>query len=852
MRLLCLSLSLKGRLLLIALLVLLAVSALAGSSAYFASRTRAAAHLLLEDGIVGSNLANRLELALQEHRGLIRSAPAELDRARLAAARRALAVIDEQILAAIAYDPITSDERSTSFGALAEMLRRELPAMFDAGQRVLHLANNFVQDQALEVSQGPYTAISDRILDEISKWRDQQSRNMNNEVDRLFANSNIMVSWVYGSAGAALLSGSVGILVALGGLRRLEKIQGVMLRLADRDHTVEVPSLTDVDEIGAMARAVQVFKRNALHIFAHEAELRRANLRLESALSNMSQGLCQYDPEGQLDIVNQRFCEIYGLDPDRIRPGLSYSEVLQCSIDAGNHPTRSIEELIADTRSLVDRREPAVALQELGDGRWVAISHRPMSDGAWVATYEDITARRAAEAQVVHMARYDALTALANRLVLNEAIEQAIAEGGRGMGSALLCLDIDHFKAVNDTFGHPVGDALLCAVAERLLACVHDGDIVARLGGDEFAIVQAGIARPEEAKLLAERVISAIEVPFLIEGHQIIVGMSMGLTLVPGDGTSSDTFLKNADMALQRAKLSGRGSFHFFEPGMDARLQNRRQLELDLRNALVAEEFELFYQPLVDLDHDEVSGFEALLRWHHPKRGMVSPAEFIPIAEDIGLIIPIGEWVIQRACADAVAWPGRVKVAVNLSAVQFKSENLVPTVAKALATSGLSAQRLELEITESVLLQDNESTLGILHQLRGLGTRISMDDFGTGYSSLSYLRRFPFDKVKIDQSFVRDIDTRDASVHIVRAIQGLCAGLGMATTAEGVETEDQLVKLRAEGCTEVQGFLFSRPRPGREVAAMIHRVSQRKHVGDTRANRQTSAYRSPACEDVVA
>jgi len=607
--------------------------------------------------------------------------------------------------------------------------------------------------------------------------------------------------------------------------RRLQGVPWALLRLARGGGRAGRDSKAPPSSGQGKTDAVQAFKQVTRCASDQEAELHRANLRFETALSNMSQGLCLYDADDRLDVVNQQFFDIYHLDPIRVRPGVLFRDVLQISIDAGNYPGRNADELLAERQIFVNRRVPGVVLQTLGDGRIVAISHSPMQDGGWVATYEDVTARRTAEAQVVHMARHDALTALPNRVVLHERLEHAVSEAGRGTGSAVLCLDLDHFKAVNDTLGHPVGDGLLRLAAERLMACVRQGDLVVRLDGDEFAIVQADVGRPEEARLLAERIVGALQQPFVVEGHEIVTGVSIGLAIVPGDGTTAAILLKNADMALHRAKQDGRGGFCFFEPEMDRRLQRRRNLELDLRRGVLAEEFVLFYQPLVNLDRNEVSGFEALLRWPHPERGMVSPSEFIPVAEEIGVIVALGEWVIRRACADAALWPGDIKVAVNLSPVQFRSRNLVPTVVAALAESGLAPWRLELEITESVLLQDNAATLAVLHELRALGARISMDDFGTGYSSLSYLRSFPFDKLKIDQAFVRDLSTREDCVHIVRAVQGLCAGLGIATVAEGVETEGQLARLRAEGCKEVQGFLFSHARCVADVPGILRRIN---------------------------
>ena len=363
-------------------------------------------------------------------------------------------------------------------------------------------------------------------------------------------------------------------------------------------------------------------------------------------------------------------------------------------------------------------------------------------------------------------------------------------------------------------------------MADRLQSCVREVDTVGRLGGDEFAIVQRGVNRPGDASLLARRIIEVVSAPYHISGHQIIIGISIGISLAPGDGSTSEKLLKNSDVALYRAKADGRGTWRFFEAEMDARLQARLAPELDLREALDRSEFELYYQPIYNLERNRIAGFEALLRWHHPKRGMVSPGEFIPVAEEIGLIVPLGGWVLQRACAEAANWPSDVRLAVNVSPAQFKSGLLVQHVTSALAASGLPAQRLELEITESVLLGNNADTIAILHALRRLGLRIAMDDFGTGYSSLNYLRSFPLDKIKIDQCFVRDLGTTDGARFIVRTIISLAKSLGMTTTAEGVETEEQLTWLRAEGCNEVQGYLFSLPKPASEVAAACCRTSR--------------------------
>jgi diguanylate cyclase (GGDEF)-like protein len=437
---------------------------------------------------------------------------------------------------------------------------------------------------------------------------------------------------------------------------------------------------------------------------------------------------------------------------------------------------------------------------------------------------EHLAERKRLEAQLIHMAHHDALTGLPNRVLFREHMEHELTRARRGESLAVLCLDLDHFKHVNDTLGHPIGDCLLQAVADRLRECARETDVVSRLGGDEFAIVAVASEQPRGAIALAERAIAALSKPFELEGHHVVIGASVGIAVAPVDGLEADQLMKAADMALYRAKTDGRGVYRFFEPDMDAKMQTRRALELDLRKALVTNEFELYYQPLVNLASNEVCGFEALLRWNHPERGLISPAHFIPLAEEMGIIVPLGEWVLRQACAEAVGWPEEIKVAVNISPAQFKSRSLALAVTSALAASGLAPQRLELEITESVLLQDSETTLATLHNLRDLGVQISMDDFGTGYSSLSYLRSFPFDKIKIDQSFVRDMSDENDSIAIVRAVTGLGKNLGMATTAEGVETDEQLGHLRQEGCTEVQGYLFSRPLPATDILHLLDKV----------------------------
>jgi diguanylate cyclase (GGDEF)-like protein len=532
----------------------------------------------------------------------------------------------------------------------------------------------------------------------------------------------------------------------------------------------------------------------------------------ETALHNMSQGLCMFDADANLVVCNDRYIEMYGLSRDVVAPGANLRGILLHRKECGNFagdPDVYVKELMA----AIATGDLHTQLIQSGDGRTISIVNRAMAHGGWVATHEDITERTRAEEKIRHMARHDSLTGLANRAAFRDEMEQALKRVRRGQMIAVMCLDLDHFKNVNDTLGHVVGDKLLCAAADRLKDVVRETDMIARLGGDEFAVLQSGLDKPESAGSFAQRIITAINQPYDLDGHQVVVSTSVGIAIAPNDGTSTEQLLRNADMALYRAKSDGRATFRYFEPEMDEQLQTRRLLEIDLRNAVTQGEFQLYYQPQVDAVTEAITGCEALLRWNSPTRGMVPPGEFIPLAEEIGLIVPIGEWVLKQACCEAVTWPKSVRVAVNLSPAQFKSRSVVQAVVNALAISGLEATRLELEITESVLLHDNETTLATLHQLRSFGIKISMDDFGTGYSSLSYLRSFPFDKIKIDRSFIKDISDKGDCAAIVKAVAGLGKGLGIATTAEGVETQEQLRHVRAEGCTEVQGYFFSAPQP---------------------------------------
>lgn len=567
-------------------------------------------------------------------------------------------------------------------------------------------------------------------------------------------------------------------------------------------HLLRALALMQASIAAGMARIEALMQSQAA---THADEIAAHNVKMTAALENMNQGLCLFDGEGLLRVSNRRYVEMFGTP----RPGAHAPELLRA---AG----------LAQLIDLAGRTIEALTC-ELDDGRTIAVSQQPIGDGGWVVTFEDVSERRAAEARLYHISRHDDLTGLPNRLLFSERLETLFAQphGAARAPAAMLCLDLDRFKTINDTLGHPVGDALLQGVAARLLACCREEDFVARLGGDEFAIVQIG-EQPNAAAALAQRLVDAIAEPFELAEHTVDIGLSVGVALV-ATSPSADELLKCADLALYRAKSDGRGCLRFFEPEMDLHARQRRALELELRHALKNDEFEIYYQPQVS--HGTLAGFEALLRWQHPTRGLVNPADFIPLAEETGLIGAIGAWVLEHAARTAMTWPGAMKIAVNLSPAQFRTRHVAEDVRHALNVSGLPANRLELEITEALLMEEDGEILDVLNDVRGLGVRVAMDDFGTGYSSLAYLNRFPFDKIKIDQSFVREMGGSESAWSIIRAIIGLGNSLGMSVNAEGVETEEQRRRLLAEGCGELQGYLFGRPIPQGALPGVIRQFA---------------------------
>jgi diguanylate cyclase (GGDEF)-like protein len=549
-----------------------------------------------------------------------------------------------------------------------------------------------------------------------------------------------------------------------------------------------------------------------------EASLAQKSQQLDAALNNMSQGVAMFDGQQRLIISNNQLAKIYRLTPEQTKPGTPFRAILDARAAVGSVPG-DVRNFVADSLDQVSRVGLSHSYYELRDGRTVSVSLQGMDGGGWVSIHQDITAQKRIEAELEHLARHDALTGLANRSLFTEKANAALARMRRnGEAFSVLMLDLDRFKSVNDSFGHPAGDALLREIARRLLNTVREVDCVARFGGDEFAVLQAP-CKDQKAGVIAlsDRILAAVTEPYDFNGRKLILETSIGIALAPQDGDDVDALIKHADLALYRAKTEGRNRYCFFAASMEAEARNRRELEDDMRIALTRHEFELQYQTIVNLESRQCCGAEALVRWRHPERGMLLPDRFIPVAEDSGLIVPLGEWILRQACADAGKWPSRFKVAVNLSPTQFKHGDLLDVLKSALKDTGLPPERLELEITEWVLLENNAENLAILRDIKSLGVAIVLDDFGTGYSSMTYLQMFPFDRIKIDQTFIQNIMHHTTDAAIVCAIAGLGRNLGIATVAEGVETEEQLIAVRAAGCQLAQGYLFSRAVSASEI-----------------------------------
>ncbi len=749
----------------LAALSTLSVAILAAASIHFAQVTETAAARLSQRAFATVENSARLQSLLAQHRQIVESAPAEVVRSRLELSERGFIAKSSELSALL--EKLNAEKSDAVADGLEAQITSEVPDLVKAGQQVMFYAYNFAQDKALEQA-AIYGKIADDLEDKIHQYREHQIDVANSTVSTLLGSARSLLFWVSTSAFAALLLiGPFGLTVMRGVLGRLKRITVYMSRLAKEPTAEAVPSRNDRDELGDMARAVQVFKENGEELLERKMQLEQVNMQLDLALNNMAHGLCMFDAKRKLIICNDRYGAMYGLPEALMHAG--HAAPIDFAISGRAKSVRRERRGNVRRRWRRRRRQNFHFIKPLTDGRMVAISHQDTADGGWVAIHEDITERQKAEAHIAHLARHDQLTDLPNRVFFREELEKSLRRLRHGEKFAVLCLDLDRFKSVNDLLGHSIGDKLLKAVASRLAGCIDERDFVARLGGDEFAIMQTNIGRPEDGSTLASRIIERLGAPYDIEGQQLDIGASIGLAIAPADGKNADQLLKNADLAMYRAKADGRGSYCFFEPEMDARIQARRALELDLRSRARL----------------PASCSSITSRWSTPRPAKCTAsrrccagsirssarcrqAEFVPLAEESGLIGPLGQWVLRAACAEAAKWPSQFRVAVNLSPIQFKNLNLVKVILGALAASGLPAARLELEITESVLLEADPKTLAVLHELHALGIRIVMDDFGTGFSSLNYLRSFPFDKIKIDKSFVDDVSKGGDSIAIVR------------------------------------------------------------------------------------
>jgi diguanylate cyclase (GGDEF)-like protein len=719
---------------------------------------------------------------------------------------------------------------SDDHAAMMQMVRQTRMMLADSPQSLLNVASQLREIEMRRVSlverlqreQGQYSVALLNIMD--------VAQRINRRAQARTAQDATRASWeIAGTMGTfAIFMLLIGWYFKNAVTRPLETLTGNVGRLGkDLDEAsdpIDGALIRRGDEIGDLAmqfsRTFQLLAQARLELQEQSrAEINLQRDRLFGAIENMPQGLYMLDKDDRIIIANRRLGQIYNLGDRAVLAGLTVEEFAALCRTSG----AGIRRIISEETGRGSQSETSHRVVELDDARIMTMKVMQLPDGGRVVTHEDITEKQRAGEKMAHMALHDALTGLANRVLFRRHVEERLG-GGRDGDAALLFLDLDRFKVVNDTLGHPIGDALLVEVANRVRQTLNDDCFAARLGGDEFAIYLAVNDDCARAAQVAQAINACISRPFEIEGHHITIGTSIGIALAPRDGRDADELLKNADMALYRAKQDGKGGYRFFEPDMDRMMRDWHEMEQDLREAIAENQFELYYQPLVSLPDKEILAYEALIRWHHPRRGFVSPAEFIPVAEETGMINEIGAWVISTACRQALSWPSHVDVSVNVSPVQLRAGQLQFNVVSALNASGLAANRLVLEITEGVFLQDGEQTEAALNDLKALGVRFAMDDFGTGYSSLSYIRKFAFDKIKIDQSFVRELSDNPESIAIVRAVTNLCRDLGMKTTAEGVETELQAKILADLGCDTAQGYYFGRPMPAGDTMTVFERT----------------------------
>jgi diguanylate cyclase (GGDEF)-like protein len=816
------SIGISGRLYMLSAIALVAVAALAASSMHFSRLTSTAAQTLSRSGLAGIARATELELLVEKHKSAVEAASKDRDAQRVAALRQSAHGIGTE-LRSLAAKQDRGEQASPAFALLPELTAK--------ADLVLELASLLLTERARVATFG-YVATSTTMQEHIRQERADHVTVASTQLELLRENARALTRWVVASALIALfLIGPISIALMRSVILRLHDITHGMMQLAANDTTLQITGTQAPDEIGSMARALEVFKANAISLLDHQSKLESVNVWLDVALNNMSRGVSMFDANNTLVLCNANYARLYGLPAHLTQSGTPIAAIIAHRVQSGMviEAPKTLESHSegASFEDFIAPRTETNFIQRSREGRLISVSNQPLSAGGWVALHQDVTKQREADDVARRLARQDALTTLQNRRGLQEALGDACRRIATDGGFAVHCIDLDKFKHVNDAHGHQAGDTLLEAVAQRLRKATRPDDVVARLGGDEFAVIQCGTDCRETAQVLGARLVDVISKPYQIRGHVVTIGASIGIALAPEHGDDPEELLRHADIALYAAKADGRRTHVTFEPAMDSQIQARRQLERDVRQALAYSEMTLHYQPILDLATQRVVSCEALMRWTHRERGFVSPADFIPIAEETGVIHELGAWALAEATRAAAAWPDGIKVSVNLSPAQFNGPDLAAIVAAALADSGLTPSRLTLEITESVLLKDDDVSMAMLHRLRDLGVSIALDDFGTGYSSLSYLRSFPFSQLKIDQSFVRDLPNRSECVAIVQAVTSLARSLDMTTVAEGVETNDHLQRVRAAGCDQAQGYLFSKPVPVERIPAIIEECQRR-------------------------
>lgn len=814
---------------LVAVLAGLALCGLSVASLHSARSIMGAADHISSEALAGVVQSAELGVLIENHRRIIEAAPVTFDKIRVDRDRRLSEAIADNI-----KEIVTQRE-----DAFLAAIKTQLPQFFNLGRRVLYLAANYAQDEALKMVHD-YSRIATRIQQQIVTYRQINLRNANKDMASLIETTQNLVRWILAAAlFAAVLVGPLTIAAVRRIAERLRTITAAMRALSQDKIETPIPMLDSGDELGEMARAVSVFKDNAIALRAKHREIAALNARVDIALSNMARGLSMFDAESRLIVCNSICRDMYQLPAQLTAAGTPFSNIVNhWASSHGCRPAErgdgSVGAWLANHALRIAGKEEFTDIHRLPDGRVYAINTRPLADGGWVDVHEDITEKQRSAERIAELAQTDALTGLANRHSFQEELRSCFAHQTPGQ-FAILWIDLDRFKEVNDTWGHLTGDGLLKLLADRLKASVRPTDFIARLGGDEFACIVRGQNLTHEILArIAARLNAIIGEPALILGNWVKVGASMGIAMAPRDGVAPDEIMKTADIALYRAKAEGRGKAVFFNSAMADALSKRRRLQADLEKAARDGKLELFYQPILSVKERRVVSFEALMRWRHDELGYIPPMDFIPLAEETGLIAELGAWALRTACQTAAAWPDEVGVSVNLSAAQFRSgsveENgtIEDIVNGALSDAGLAPRRLQLEVTETLLLHDKSETWAALAKLKALGISIALDDFGTGYSSLSYLRRFPFDKIKIDKSFVRDIGQNTDSITIVQAISNLAGTLGMACVAEGVETEEHLRLIEIARCEEMQGFLFSKPVPAAMAPQVLDSCRQLK------------------------